>query len=111
MSIKTLFPILLCVIAEVFPLRSAQQPLPPLHTILENTLERARSEEENKQQFEVRYAYARRKLNEERTVNGTLTKHEDKLSRHEPNQNLIPTAHSTKPAPARNPKTVLDKKD
>ena len=111
MSIKTLFPILLCVTAGVFPLRSAPAPLPPLHMILENTLEHARSEELNKQQFDAHYAYERRKINEERTVSGTLTKHEDKISRHEPTQNLIPTANSTKPAPARNPKTVLDKKD
>ena len=79
--------------------------------ILENTLERARSEELNKQQFDIHYAYARRKLNEERTVKGTLTKHEDKLSRHEPNQNVISTSNSTRPAPARNAKTVLDKTD
>ena len=109
---RVLIAITLLLIATIPALADrADQPLPPLETIIKNAVEHSKKEPENDRLFQQRYEFIRTKITEYRNGDGELTKREQKTNI---NHVRIASAHPAakpKAAPLRTPKAEAKPRD
>lgn len=63
---------------------AAEEPLPPIDTVLKQLLEQVKSERENERKFKASYSYSRTKKTEFKNSRGVVKKTKDKTKKNDP---------------------------